>query len=105
MMRMDSDDPASFGALLRQHRVAAGLTQEQLAERAGLSANAVSALERGLRRVPYRDTVRLLAKALGLVANDRAALDAAVLRARSSGSIEPGDPPELDVRPDTLTLP
>ncbi|HZS87697.1 MAG TPA: helix-turn-helix domain-containing protein [Chloroflexota bacterium] len=45
-------DPAMpFGALLRRLRVLAGLTQEQLAERAGLSARAVGDLERdGARR-------------------------------------------------------
>jgi transcriptional regulator with XRE-family HTH domain len=41
---------ASFGALLKRHRVAAGLSQESLAERARLSARAISAYERGLRR-------------------------------------------------------
>ena len=34
---MDSRMPAAFGALLRQYRDAAGLTQEDLAERTGLS--------------------------------------------------------------------
>jgi DNA-binding XRE family transcriptional regulator len=37
----------SFGELLRQHRLAACLTQEELAERARLSAETISALERG----------------------------------------------------------
>jgi len=37
-----------FGDVLRQHRVAAGLTQEDLAERAGLSLRGVSDLERGV---------------------------------------------------------
>jgi DNA-binding XRE family transcriptional regulator len=37
----------SFGALLRHARLAAGLTQEALAERAGISADAISTLERG----------------------------------------------------------
>ena len=39
---------ASFAALLRQHRQALGLTQEELAERAGLSGRAISDLEREL---------------------------------------------------------
>ena len=39
----------SFGTELRRHREAAGLTQEELAERAGLAAAAISALERGAR--------------------------------------------------------
>jgi DNA-binding XRE family transcriptional regulator len=37
----------SFGALLRHHRLAAALTQETLAERAEISAQAIGALERG----------------------------------------------------------
>ena len=45
--------PVPFGRLLRQLREQAGLTQEQLAERARLSAKAVSALERGERQHPY----------------------------------------------------
>jgi predicted ATPase/DNA-binding XRE family transcriptional regulator len=56
----------SFGDLLRRHRLAAGLTQEALAERAGLSVRAITDLERGVRRAPYRDTVRRLAAALDL---------------------------------------
>ena len=55
-----------FGSLLRRHRAAIGLTQEELAERAGLSARAISDLERGIKRAPRKDTVTLLAKALGL---------------------------------------
>ena len=55
-----------FGDLLRRHRVASGLTQEALAARAGLSARGISDLERGLKRAPYRDTVRRLGEALGL---------------------------------------
>ena len=48
---------ASFGSLLRQYRVAIGLTQEELAERAELSVRGLRYLERDLRR-PYRDTAR-----------------------------------------------
>jgi predicted ATPase len=56
----------TFGELLRLHRTNAGLSQEALAERARLSANALSALERGERRSPYRTTVDALADALEL---------------------------------------
>jgi transcriptional regulator with XRE-family HTH domain len=59
-------------------REAAGLTQEELALRAGLSPAAVSALERGIRRRPYPHTVRTLADALQLSADERAALLGAV---------------------------
>jgi transcriptional regulator with XRE-family HTH domain len=34
---MAVEESASFGALLRRHRVGAGLTQQALAERAGLN--------------------------------------------------------------------
>jgi predicted ATPase/transcriptional regulator with XRE-family HTH domain len=79
---MEDDPAASFAALLRRHRIATGLSQEALAERAGLSARAISDLERGARRAPYRETVRLLADALDLMPADRMALEAAVDRGR-----------------------
>jgi transcriptional regulator with XRE-family HTH domain len=44
--------PHSFGDLLRAYRAAAGLTQEELAERVGMSARGISDLERGIRRTP-----------------------------------------------------
>lgn len=56
----------AFGAMLRQFRVAAGLTQEELAQRSGLSARAISNLERGQTSRPFRSSARFLAKALGL---------------------------------------
>jgi predicted ATPase/transcriptional regulator with XRE-family HTH domain len=79
---MENAPAASFATLLRHHRVAAALSQEALAERAGLSVRAISDLERGARRAPYRETVRLLADALGLAAADRVVLEAAVDRGR-----------------------
>jgi len=60
-----------FGALLRRRRVAAGLTQDALAERSGISAQAISALERGWRRRPHHDTVAMLADGLGLGPSER----------------------------------
>src|ERR671938_20743 len=69
--------PSTFGALLRAHRLAAGRTQEELAERAGLSGRGVQDLERGVRRMPQPSTIRRLADALGLPAADRATLLAA----------------------------
>jgi predicted ATPase/DNA-binding XRE family transcriptional regulator len=56
----------TFAGLLRRYRREAGLSQEALAEGAAISKDAVSALERGTRRAPYRDTVELLARALRL---------------------------------------
>lgn len=83
---MENAPTVAFATLLRRYRRAAGLSQEALAERAGLSARAVSDLERGVRRAPYRETVHLLAGALCLCDEDRAALEAAVQRARAPHS-------------------
>jgi predicted ATPase/transcriptional regulator with XRE-family HTH domain len=79
-----------FGEQLRRHREAAGYSQEQLAERAGLSANAIGALERGERKRPYPDTLRRLAQALDLGEETRAALSAALRPV-------PDDPPAVAV--------
>ena len=56
----------SFAGLLRQLRAEAKLTQEELAEAAGLSPRSVSDLERGINRTAHKDTALLLADALGL---------------------------------------
>jgi transcriptional regulator with XRE-family HTH domain len=71
------------GTLLKRFRVAAGLTQEELAERTGVSARTISDLERGLVRRSRADTVALLAEALQLAPHDRAVFEAA---ARQWGS-------------------
>ena len=73
LVRMGSSDnvqrrppaPCAFGLVLRRRRVAARLTQEQLAARAGLSARAVGDIERGRVRYPRPESVRLLGRALG----------------------------------------
>jgi predicted ATPase/transcriptional regulator with XRE-family HTH domain len=62
---------ATFGQILRRHRLLAGLSQEVLAERARVSLNAVGSLERGINRRPHPMTVGLLADALGLQAEHR----------------------------------
>jgi predicted ATPase/transcriptional regulator with XRE-family HTH domain len=82
---------ATFGGVLKRYRVAAGLTQEELAERSGLSVRGISDLERGRRSHPYFDTVRLLADALGLGDKDRAAFIAAArgCEVDSSPAVEP----------------
>ncbi|WP_328991631.1 tetratricopeptide repeat protein [Kribbella sp. NBC_01245] len=72
--------PSSFANLLRQHRRAASLSQAGLAERAGLSVDAVSGLERGVRRYPRRETVLALADVLDLNAPDQAELLTAAKR-------------------------
>jgi predicted ATPase/transcriptional regulator with XRE-family HTH domain len=78
--RVISEETAPFAEVLRELRLAAGLSQQALAERARMSPGGVSVLERGIRRAPYRDTVALLAEGLGLSAADRARLEAAAAR-------------------------
>lgn len=71
---------SDFGSLLRRHRLAAGLSQEALAERARMSSDGISALERGHRRTPQRETLTLLAGALTLDDEQLAAFEAAASR-------------------------
>jgi len=78
----------AFGDLLRRHRLAAELTQEQLADRAGLSWRGISDLERGLRRVPQRETLRLLGDALELGPLQRAEFETAARRPPAPAAIE-----------------
>jgi tetratricopeptide (TPR) repeat protein/transcriptional regulator with XRE-family HTH domain len=61
-----AEPPVRFGGMLRRLRAGAGMTQEELAESAGLSPRAVSDLERGVVATPHKETVRLLADALQL---------------------------------------
>jgi predicted ATPase/DNA-binding XRE family transcriptional regulator len=72
-----SEHTTPFGDVLRRVRSAAALSQEDLAGRAGLSRKGISDLERGARRAPRLETVRLLADALALGEDDRSALLAA----------------------------
>ena len=67
-----AEQPAlEFGGLLRQLRSEARLTQEELAEAAGLSPRSVSDLERGINRTARKDTAEFLADALGLTGPTR----------------------------------
>ncbi|MFY9663421.1 MAG: tetratricopeptide repeat protein [Candidatus Cybelea sp.] len=71
---------SDFGRLLRHYRLAAGLSQEALAERARISANGIGALERGYRRAPQRETLALLVGALALNEEQREGFVAAAAR-------------------------
>ncbi len=73
---------AELAALLKSFRASAGLSQQALADRAAVSVQAVSALERGYRKAPYRETLERIADALGLPAEARAALELSARRAR-----------------------
>ena len=84
---MTAAQQVSFGDLLRRFRLAANLSQDALAKRAGLSVRGISDLERGERRAPRLETVDLLATALGLSAADRALLTDAVRRTRQTREV------------------
>ena len=80
---MTTGSTETFGALLRRHRSAMGWTQEDLAERAGLSTRAISDLEREVKVRPHRDTIDRLVTALGMTNVEREAfVDAARPRSR-----------------------
>jgi predicted ATPase/DNA-binding XRE family transcriptional regulator len=95
------DRLASFPALLRELRRAAGLTQEELAQGARVGVRTLRDLETGRAMRPQRSTVDLLAAALGLDDEDRERFVAAARgqsgRRRSSGGgyVNLGTPPEL----------
>jgi len=81
MVAMTTRAPGEdLSALLRRYRGRRQLTQEQLAERAGLSACAISRLERGVRRSPRVQTLYLLGGALRLSRAEQAALETALFR-------------------------
>lgn len=87
---MGANQTATFGEMLQRHRVAAGLTQEELAERARLSARGISDLERGVKTRPHLATIRQLAEALALSEEERDELQRA---ARGSNPPPPQDDP------------
>jgi transcriptional regulator with XRE-family HTH domain len=87
---------ASFGDLLRQYRQAAGLTQERLAERAGLSVHGIQKLGTRVTH-PYRDTALRLAAVLHLGPNDEDRFRAAVRPVRRRGTVR-SDMPWLAAR-------
>ena len=101
---MDRGRDIPFGGRLRRLRETAGLTQEELAEKAGLSAKGISDLERGERKRPYPHTVRSLADALGLSEYERAGLIAAVPRrgGKVRASLATDPEPALPVPPTPL---
>jgi predicted ATPase/DNA-binding XRE family transcriptional regulator len=86
---MTKTDPQAFGALLRRHRLAAGLTQEALAESAGLSVRGISDLERGVNRAPYIATILRLGDALQLSDEQRAELETSISRRRGPAAERP----------------
>jgi predicted ATPase/transcriptional regulator with XRE-family HTH domain len=77
-----------LGPTLKTLRSLAGMTQEELAERAGISARTVSDVERGLRTVVHHDTARRLASALGLEGEQRRIFEGTA-RGRAAARVSP----------------
>jgi predicted ATPase/DNA-binding XRE family transcriptional regulator len=92
---VDAGEHLVFGDLLRQHRDAAGLTQEDLAERSGLSVDTISLLERGEHRRPHRYTMQSLADALGLSQLERIRFETAARMPAISANANLARPAEL----------
>lgn len=96
-MDIPAPSPSEFRWLLRQYRLSAGLTQEELAEKAGVSIRGLSDLERGARSMPRKATLERLAAALRLDGDDRHAFEAAAHKRLASTipriSRKPGRPP------------
>ena len=84
-----AERPVAFAGLLRQLRAGAGLTQEELAEAAGVAVRSIRYLERGSVASPQKETVRLLAGALGLAGPARAGFEAAARSGAPPGAAVP----------------
>jgi predicted ATPase/DNA-binding XRE family transcriptional regulator len=97
---MSAGYESSLARMLRRYRDVVGLTQEELAERAGVSARAVSDIERGMRRLIYRDTARRLTRALELGPEESADFEAA---ARGRGAAQAVDATERGTAPVPVT--
>ncbi|HEY6501635.1 MAG TPA: helix-turn-helix domain-containing protein, partial [Streptosporangiaceae bacterium] len=97
------DGAGGFGSRLRACRESSGLSQQELAERSGLSIRAISKLECGRTRWPYPDSVDRLADALGLRdAAERAEFTAAAQRRLGRGQRTVRPRPDLPYVPRLL---
>ena len=85
----------AFASLLRELRLTAGLTQEELAERSRLSVRAISDLEDGRRLRPRLSTVRLLADGLQLTVANRTRLQQAGQQAQPRSPSSANEPVAL----------
>jgi transcriptional regulator with XRE-family HTH domain len=89
--------------VLRRCRLAAGLSQEELAARAGVSVRGIGDLEQGRRAAPRFATVRLLAGALGLDDAGRGEFLAAARPELATDRVD--KPGARHWRPDDLPVP
>ncbi len=104
----DIDEPDALATLLRRYRLAAGLSQRQLAELAGLGERTVRDLERGRVARAQRATIDRLADALRLGPADQALLHriTAIRRGDPAGAVAAGDPVASGTQiPDVLAGP
>ncbi|GAA4553191.1 ATP-binding protein [Amycolatopsis samaneae] len=97
---------ATFMALLKGYRVRADLTQEELAERSGVSARAISDMERGITKSPQRRTIESLGAPLALTDEELTALQKVAKQGRAQPVAAPVpapagiyDPPPVDALP------
>ncbi|UBU14003.1 helix-turn-helix domain-containing protein [Nonomuraea gerenzanensis] len=93
-----------FGSLLRELRVGAQLTIEELSESSGVSVRAIGDMERGKVSSPQRRTAEALADGLRLVAEERARFLATVKTRPRAGALAqlPADLPVFTGRRDEL---
>lgn len=96
---VDVTDGEELGAYLRDARQRSGLTQEELAERTGLSVRAISDLERGRTASPRKGSLRLLTEVLGLP--DSASTALADPSGEESDTDVPTGPARTPAAPDT----
>ncbi|MGC7102882.1 helix-turn-helix domain-containing protein [Amycolatopsis lurida] len=95
----------NFGSLLRAYRLRAGITQDVLADKSGVSVRTISLLETGKRKRPRLSSAGVLADALGLAAGERAAFLGTTTShtvTSGAGSFLPRDVPDFIGRGDDL---
>ncbi|HUD35331.1 MAG TPA: tetratricopeptide repeat protein [Streptosporangiaceae bacterium] len=86
---MADQSSVTFASLLRQHRLRADLTQEELAYAASVSVRSISDLERGVNLTARKETTRLVADALGLTGAERAHFESVARGAASTATASP----------------
>lgn len=93
----------TVATLVKEFRTDAGLSQQELAERAGLGVDTIGALERGTRRRPHPQTLRALRSALSLSPEDHKRLLAAAAREPAGGAASSRVPePRAGIPPDPI---
>jgi predicted ATPase len=89
------DTSPRFGLVLKRLRLAAGLTHEALAERAGVGVRTISDLERGISNAPRSDTLALIVDALDLSFEERALLELSARQSVARSRSLPSSPTNL----------